>query len=99
TGGGLPENLPRVLPQGLGARLDLSTHQRPAIFQIIERGGPVDEAEMRRTFNLGVGLCVVVATAAADRAIAALQAAGERAWKLGEIVERPEGERILFAGD
>jgi phosphoribosylformylglycinamidine cyclo-ligase len=99
TGGGLPGNLPRVLPKGLGARLDLASYERPAIFRVIERGGPVDEAELRRTFNLGVGLIAVVSAAAADRAIEALAGAGERAWVLGETIavgDAPFEERVRF---
>ncbi|WP_437952775.1 phosphoribosylformylglycinamidine cyclo-ligase [Sorangium sp. So ce296] len=99
TGGGLPGNLPRVLPDGLGARLDLGSYQRPAIFHLLQRGGPVDEAEMRRTFNLGVGLVAVVDKSAADKAIDALAASGERAWVLGEIVpvgDVPFEERVRF---
>ncbi|KYF59489.1 phosphoribosylaminoimidazole synthetase [Sorangium cellulosum] len=99
TGGGLPGNLPRVLPDGLGAQLDLRSYQRPAIFHLLQRGGPVDEAEMRRTFNLGVGLVAVVDKAAADNAIDALTASGERAWVLGEIVhvgDVPFEERVRF---
>ncbi|KYG08773.1 phosphoribosylaminoimidazole synthetase [Sorangium cellulosum] len=99
TGGGLPGNLPRVLPDGLGAQLDLRSYQRPAIFHLLQRGGPVDEAEMRRTFNLGVGLVAVVDKAAADNAIDALAASGERAWVLGEIVhvgDVPFEERVRF---
>lgn len=99
TGGGLPGNLPRVLPDGLGARVDLGSYERPAIFRVLERGGPVEEAELRRTFNLGVGLVVVVAKGAADRALEALRSAGETAWAFGEIV--PVGDvafedRVLF---
>ncbi|KYF90337.1 phosphoribosylaminoimidazole synthetase [Sorangium cellulosum] len=99
TGGGLPGNLPRVLPDGLGARLDLGSYQRPAIFHLLQRGGPVDEAEMRRTFNLGVGLVAVVDKSAADKAIDALADSGERAWVLGEIVpvgDVPFEERVRF---
>jgi phosphoribosylformylglycinamidine cyclo-ligase len=99
TGGGLPGNLPRVLPDALGAQLDLRSYQRPAIFHLLQRGGPVDEAEMRRTFNLGVGLVAVVDKAAADNAIDALAASGERAWVLGEIVhvgDVPFEERVRF---
>src|SRR5262249_15363551 len=91
TGGGLPGNLPRVLPDGLGARLDLRSYERPAIFRILAEGGPVEEDEMRRTFNLGVGLCAVVAPEGARRAIDALGAAGERAWVLGGGVEVGDG--------
>lgn len=87
TGGGLPGNLPRVLPDGLGARLDLGTFARPAIFQLIAKGGPVEEAELVRTFNVGVGLAVVVARPAVDKALAALRGAGETAWLLGETIE------------
>jgi phosphoribosylformylglycinamidine cyclo-ligase len=84
TGGGLVGNLPRVLPDGVIARVRLD-HDRPPIFDLIARGGPVDEDEMRRTFNLGVGLVAVVEKGAAARTIAALEAAGERAWALGTL--------------
>lgn len=87
TGGGLPGNLPRVLPEGLGARLDLSVFERPGIFRVIAEFGPVEEAEMRRTFNLGVGLVVVVAPSQAEAALAALSASGEQAFRLGEVIE------------
>jgi phosphoribosylformylglycinamidine cyclo-ligase len=86
TGGGLSDNVPRVLPVGLCAELRLGSYERPAIFQLIARGGPVEEEEMRRTFNLGVGLVAVVSPAAAASAVDALRAAGERAWVLGEVV-------------
>ncbi|MBL9023966.1 MAG: phosphoribosylformylglycinamidine cyclo-ligase [Myxococcales bacterium] len=94
TGGGLPENLPRTFPQGLGARLDLSSYERPAVFRAIQEGGPVEEAELLRTFNCGVGLCVVVAKGSEDKAIRALEGAGERAWVLGEVIEHGSGERV-----
>lgn len=101
TGGGLPGNLPRVLPDGLGARLHLRAYARPAIFRVIAEGGPVDEAEMRRTFNLGVGLVAIVAPEAEAQALAALHGAGEEAWAFGEVV--PTGpvafeERVELVG-
>jgi phosphoribosylformylglycinamidine cyclo-ligase len=99
TGGGLPGNLPRVLPDGLGARVELASYERPAIFRVIERGGPVEEGELRRTFNLGVGLVAIVAKSAADKAIATLAAAGEKAWRFGEIVRVGDvafEERVVF---
>jgi len=86
TGGGLPGNVPRVLPDGLGVRLDLKAYERPAIFRVIAERGPVEEVEMRRTFNLGVGLVAIVAREAASVAIEAFTAAGERAFELGEVV-------------
>src|SRR4029079_2910175 len=72
TGGGLPGNVPRVLPDGLGVELDLGSSARPAIFRLIAEGGPVEEAEMRRTFNLGVGLVAVVAPDVEQAALEAL---------------------------
>ncbi|UQA60225.1 phosphoribosylformylglycinamidine cyclo-ligase [Polyangium aurulentum] len=100
TGGGLPGNLPRVLPDGLGARVHLDAFERPAIFRVIGERGPVEEAEMRRTFNLGVGLVVVVAPEAAGAALAALQGAGEEAFRLGEVIASGDAsfeERVVFA--
>ncbi len=98
TGGGLPENLPRVLPDGLGAVLDLGSYARPPIFHLLAERGPVDEGEMLRTFNCGVGLCVVVAAPAAERALAVLSAAGETAWILGRIQAASGAERVGFEG-
>jgi phosphoribosylformylglycinamidine cyclo-ligase len=86
TGGGLPGNLPRVFPEGLGARLDAASWTLPELFQRIEREGPVERAEMLDTFNMGVGLCAIVPAAEAGRAIDTLNAAGEHAWRLGEVV-------------
>jgi phosphoribosylformylglycinamidine cyclo-ligase len=99
TGGGLGGNVPRVLPAGVGARLEMASWERPPIFQLIARGGPVEEAEMRRTFNLGVGLVVVVRKDDTDAALAALRGAGERAWVLGEAVASSEVDeaRVTFA--
>jgi len=101
TGGGLGGNLPRVLPDGLGARLSLASYQRPTIFGVIAAGGPVDEDEMRKTFNLGVGLTAVVAKEGAARALEALRAAGEEAWVLGEVIDVgdvPYEARVRFEG-
>ncbi len=101
TGGGLPGNLPRVLPDGVVAAVRFD-HPRPAVFDIIERGGPVDTAEMLRTFNLGVGLVVVVDAAAVDSALQALSDAGETAWPMGEIratdAEAPARVELLEKG-
>ncbi len=92
TGGGLVENVPRMLPQGLQARLARSTWARPAIFDWLQRHGNVADAEMHRVFNCGIGMAVVVAAEEADRAVRLLDAAGERATRIGEIVTLPAGE-------
>ncbi|MCU0869281.1 MAG: phosphoribosylformylglycinamidine cyclo-ligase [Burkholderiales bacterium] len=89
TGGGLTENVPRVLPPGTGVRLDPGAWARPAVFGWLQVAGGVADAEMWRVFNCGVGMVIVVPAADAARAVAHLQAAGERAWVAGEVVERP----------
>lgn len=96
TGGGLPGNLPRVLPEGLGACLDTASWTPPPLFARIARDGPVAADEMRRTFNLGVGLCAVVPAAEAQAALAALAGAGEVAWVLGRV---QPGEGVTWAGE
>jgi phosphoribosylformylglycinamidine cyclo-ligase len=85
TGGGLPGNLPRVLPKGLGARLELSTWPRPEVFGWLAGLG-VEEDEMRRVFNLGLGYLVVVPASEADEAVRIAVAAGHQAYRVGEIV-------------
>jgi phosphoribosylformylglycinamidine cyclo-ligase len=90
TGGGIVGNLPRVLPGATVARIRLD-HRRPAIFDIIEKGGPVEPAEMLRTFNLGIGLIVIVAADRVESTISALDRAGERGWQLGEIARHDAG--------
>jgi phosphoribosylformylglycinamidine cyclo-ligase len=91
TGGGLVGNLPRVLPDGTRARARFD-HERPAVFDVIQRGGPVDEAEMRRTFNLGIGMVAVLSASVAESAVATLRGAGENAWLLGEVVAGDAGQ-------
>ena len=85
TGGGLPENLPRVLPTGCKAVIERGSWQLPEVFRWLQRQGNLAEAEMLRTFNCGVGMVVCVAAADARTAIQQLQAAGETAWLLGRI--------------
>jgi len=93
TGGGLLENVPRMLPPGLQARLSRSTWSRPPIFSWLQRHGNVADEEMHRVFNCGIGMTIVVAPEHADRAIKVLGGAGERAHRIGSIVAQPAGER------
>ena len=86
TGGGLSENLPRVLPETAAARIDLSAIAVPPVFGWLARTGRLDDAEMLRTFNCGVGMIVVAARDRADTVIAALRAAGEAPAVVGEVV-------------
>jgi len=86
TGGGLAANLARVLPPGLDARLDRSTWTPPPVFGLIGRLGQVPEEELERTFNMGVGMVAVVASAHADRAARLLSDRDRTAWVIGEVV-------------
>ncbi|TFH87363.1 phosphoribosylformylglycinamidine cyclo-ligase [Billgrantia azerbaijanica] len=95
TGGGLTENLPRVLPEGLAARIDVTSWERPAVFDWLQREGNVDAHEMHRVLNCGIGMVVVVPADQADQARAHLQAQGERVHRIGEIVTRGEGEEAV----
>jgi len=99
TGGGIPGNVPRVLAEGLGVAIE-HTWKRPAIFDLIAARGPVAEAEMRRTFNLGIGFIFVVAKGDEARAMDALRGAGEQPFALGHVVELPADtpfeERVVW---
>lgn len=86
TGGGLPGNLPRVLPDGLGARVDAAAFPRPAVFEWLQRAGRIAEDEMWRTFNCGVGMVLVVPEDAAVRTIEVLEHWGETVWRIGSVV-------------
>jgi phosphoribosylformylglycinamidine cyclo-ligase len=86
TGGGITENLPRTLPEGLTFSLDRHSWTIPPLFSWLQRSGGIDEAEMFRAFNMGVGLIAVTAPGDADRLVERLRQAGEAAWCLGEVV-------------
>jgi len=88
TGGGLTENVPRVLPAGVQARLDRTRWPRPPVFSWLQAQGGVDEAEMHRVFNCGIGMVVIVAPEHVDRAVLLLAASGESVHRIGEIAPR-----------
>lgn len=97
TGGGLTENLPRVLPDDLTAQIDLSSWQFSPIFTWLQEQGNIQEREMLRTFNCGVGFVVIVPANWATQAITILAQAGESAWQLGEIVERTDSSVVYVS--
>ncbi|WBT39496.1 phosphoribosylformylglycinamidine cyclo-ligase [Hyphomicrobium sp. DMF-1] len=97
TGGGLSENLPRVLPPTVAATVDLTSWQTPAVFQWLARAGRLPDDEMLRTFNCGIGMIAVVAKSGADAVLASLAAAGERPVVIGEITP-PRGEKSSAKG-
>jgi len=92
TGGGLVENIPRVLGDKLTAVLDGSSWTMPPLFQWLQQHGGVADAEMHRVFNCGIGMTVIVSQENADAAMAQLQAAGETVYRIGEIRAREEGQ-------
>jgi phosphoribosylformylglycinamidine cyclo-ligase len=91
TGGGLTENIPRILPEGVGAKLEAARWPRPAIFQWLQRHGAIADAEMTRTFNCGIGMVVVVDRADAKATVDAFNARGAEAFEIGAIAERAAG--------
>ncbi len=92
TGGGLTENIPRVLPDAVTAVVDRNSWVAPPVFAWLQEHGKVDAAEMARTFNCGIGMAVIVAKDHAATAMAHLQAAGENVFTIGEIRTRSAGE-------
>lgn len=91
TGGGFYENIPRSIPKGFGAKIDKTSLRIPAIFDLIMEKGNIPERDMFNTFNMGVGMSVVVAKEDAKKAIEILKANGEDAYIMGEIVASEEG--------
>ncbi|VAW76777.1 Phosphoribosylformylglycinamidine cyclo-ligase [hydrothermal vent metagenome] len=98
TGGGLPENLPRMLPDNTVANIDTGSWQWPAIFSWLQEHGNVEMFEMYRTLNCGVGMVICVPEAECDKALAFLKAQGETAWRLGKV-EAGEGEARVELND
>ncbi len=98
TGGGLPGNVPRVLPAGLGAHLDPGSWSMPSVMRLIAALGGLDEAELRATFNAGIGMVAIVAPEAAPSAIAALAAADVEARIVGEVVPVEQLGGARYAG-
>jgi len=95
TGGGLLENIPRVLPAGVKAVIDANSWQRPAVFDWLQQQGNVEDTEMYRTFNNGIGMVVVVAEHDADKAIELLNDAGESACLIGHIETATADDKIV----
>jgi len=99
TGGGFPDNIPRVLPKNVGARIDISCIPVPPVFQWLAQTGGIAEKEMLRTFNCGIGMIVVVEARAADKVAAILKREGESVMHLGELVAAAKGKpRVTYTG-
>ncbi|WGW02837.1 phosphoribosylformylglycinamidine cyclo-ligase [Tropicibacter oceani] len=89
TGGGLTENLPRVLPEGMGALIDLNAWDLPPVFKWMQETGNIESAEMLKTFNCGIGMILVVAADKAAALTEVLQGAGETVYPLGTVTDKP----------
>jgi phosphoribosylformylglycinamidine cyclo-ligase len=90
TGGGLVDNLPRILPEGTSVRIDRASWTIPRLYEVIRELGAIPEADMFRTFNMGAGMTLIVDAPSTDAVLHAVRAAGEEAWVIGEV---EQGER------
>jgi phosphoribosylformylglycinamidine cyclo-ligase len=95
TGGGFYENIPRSIPDGLGAKIERSSVKVLPIFDLIAEKGGISERDMFNTFNMGVGMSIVVATEDAEKAVRILKENGEDAYVIGEIIESEDKITIV----
>jgi len=98
TGGGITENLPRALPDGLDAAIDLSAWTPPPVFGWLARAAGIAEREMLRTFNCGLGFMAIVSMEASGHVIDAFQEAGEKAWRVGALVKGDGEAKVVYRG-
>jgi phosphoribosylformylglycinamidine cyclo-ligase len=83
TGGGFQENIPRMLPEGINAHMDLSSYEVPAIFKLLQKTGNIADEMMYNTYNMGIGMLLAVDPVDVDKTIAAIETAGDKAWVAG----------------
>ena len=98
TGGGLLENIPRVLPDDCSVRIDLSSWPLPPVFEWLQSAGNIQQEEMFRTFNCGAGMVLVVNQSTAAECVAALNELGEKAWEIGEVCAAGTQQRVELVG-
>ena len=99
TGGGILENIPRVMPEGSHALIDAGAWELPRLFAFLQAGGAIEPGELARTFNCGIGMVAIVAADLADEVTTALDAAGETALRIGTIKAGPRGCTIAGLAD
>jgi phosphoribosylformylglycinamidine cyclo-ligase len=97
TGGGLVENVPRVIPENVTAAIDASAWTLPPVFAWLARSGKIEPAELSRVFNCGIGMVVITASAEADRATRLLESSGETVYRLGKVVARGQDDGCTVA--
>ena len=91
TGGGFYENIPRALPEGISAKIDKNSYEVPAIFGLMQREGNIPEHDMYNTFNMGIGMTLVVDKTDAQKTVDILAENGEKAYIIGETISGDEG--------
>ncbi|MDM8127055.1 phosphoribosylformylglycinamidine cyclo-ligase [Paraclostridium benzoelyticum] len=94
TGGGVIENIPRVIPNGLGIDIEKNSWEKPAIFKMIEKFNAIDEVELHKSFNMGIGLAIVVDSDKAEEIVSYLNESEKQAYKNGKEVDTHEGEKL-----
>ncbi len=96
TGGGLIDNIPRVLPTDCAAEIDQNSWQMPAVFEWLQQAGNIDQQEMYRTFNCGIGMVLVVEDTITEACIRQLNQLGEKAWRLGKIIQKTTDQSVIL---
>ena len=94
TGGGFYENIPRMLPEGIRALVHTDAYEVPAIFRLLQKKGDLTDQMMYNTFNMGIGMGLALDSEDADKALAALEKAGEKAWILGSCEAGEKGVEV-----
>ena len=94
TGGGVIENIPRVIPNGLGIDIDKNSWEKPAIFKMIEKFNAIDEVELHKSFNMGIGLAIVVESDKAEEIVNYLNENEKQAYIIGKVVDTHEGVKL-----
>ena len=95
TGGGFYENVPRMLPDGICARIEKNSYPVPPIFALLQKTGEIEEHMMYNTFNMGIGMVLAVREEDAEKTVAALEAAGEKAYRIGTCVSGEKGAELV----
>ena len=95
TGGGLPGNVRRILPEGCTAQIRKGTWEIPSVFPFLQQKGNVAEEEMARVFNMGIGMVIALAPDAVDAAAASLNGSGESVYRIGEVLAGEKGVRLV----
>ena len=98
TGGGLPENLPRCLPEGCSARIDATSWTRPPLFRWLQEAGDIPERDLWHTFNLGIGFCLVVPAGNEDAVIEQCRIKQQQAWVIGTVTSNAPGSTPNLEG-